>query len=173
MRKPWDCNHPDELVTLRRRMVGTGQLMFGYQCGNCGKVVGVWVKKENIHDQKILPEWDHSLYPKWEQAERAYSLEYRAWRVKQDGVAVFAKTEAEKSRDKVFWDEYDKYLSSEAWHDRRALVLKRAHGVCEGCGLADATQVHHLTYDRVGREMLFDLVAMCNDCHEVVHGKFT
>ena len=37
------------------------------------------------------------------------------------------------------------------------------------CRKKPATQVHHLTYKRVGREMLFDLVAVCADCHEVVH----
>lgn len=171
MRKPWTCAHPDEQVTLRRRIIGTGQLMFGHQCGNCGRVVGTWVKKERIRDEKNLPEWDHAIEPKWEQSEKSYSIEYRAWRVKQDGVAAFARTDTEKSRDKLFWEQYSQYLSSEAWRDRRELVLKRAHGVCEGCGLAQATQVHHLTYVRIGREMLFDLVAICDDCHEVVHGK--
>ena len=61
---------------------------------------------------------------------------------------------------------YDKYLKSKVWRAKRTAVMHRAKGVCEACGEAPPQQVHHLTYDRVGREPLFDLVAVCRECHE-------
>lgn len=70
-----------------------------------------------------------------------------------------------------FWTWYDRYLLSDAWRVRRAEVLKRASGVCEGCRKRVAKQVHHLTYERVGHEMLFDLVAVCSQCHSELHAK--
>jgi 5-methylcytosine-specific restriction endonuclease McrA len=66
-------------------------------------------------------------------------------------------------------ERYKQYLQSEAWRRRRELVLRRALGICEGCGQASATEVHHLTYDHVGNEFLWELVAICRDCHERYH----
>ncbi|MGI8399864.1 hypothetical protein ACRYWZ_26180 [Agrobacterium deltaense] len=48
-------------------------------------------------------------------------------------------------------------------------MFKRSGGMCEGCGLAEAKQVHHLTYKHVGCEFLFELVAICDGCHERLH----
>jgi hypothetical protein len=30
--------------------------------------------------------------------------------------------------------------------------------------------VHHNTYERYGDESIFDLVALCDRCHELFHG---
>jgi 5-methylcytosine-specific restriction endonuclease McrA len=73
--------------------------------------------------------------------------------------------------DRLWWAEYNRYLDSAQWSVRREAVLRRAQGICEGCGKNRATMVHHLTYARVTREMLFDLVAICKTCHEQVHGE--
>lgn len=65
--------------------------------------------------------------------------------------------------------DYDKYLQSDEWKKLRKLVFKRCDNVCEGCGVSRAQQVHHLTYKRIGDELLFDLVGVCNSCHEYIH----
>ena len=64
---------------------------------------------------------------------------------------------------------YSDYLLSPEWAKRREKVLRRANGICEGCGEARATQVHHKTYDHIYNEPLFDLVAICKACHESIH----
>jgi hypothetical protein len=73
---------------------------------------------------------------------------------------------------------YDQYLISPEWHRKRALVMKRAGELCEGCGQRRATQVHHLRYPRncwpgsaewLAQEKLFDLRAICGTCHDDVH----
>ena len=74
--------------------------------------------------------------------------------------------EAAEARQKV----YRRYLASDAWQRRRSRVLQRAGGRCEGCGEHPATEVHHLTYDHVGDEFLFELVALCSECHRRIHG---
>lgn len=51
---------------------------------------------------------------------------------------------------------------------KRARVLLRAGRKCEGCG-EEATQVHHLTYEHVFEEFLFELIAVCRGCHERLH----
>lgn len=80
--------------------------------------------------------------------------------------AQYQQEQEEKNRQ--WWARYDKYLQSEVWRAKRAAVLDRARGLCEGCRNAKATQVHHLTYDHVFEEPLWDLVASCSACHERV-----
>jgi len=57
------------------------------------------------------------------------------------------------------------YLNTEHWRDLRLRVLERADHCCEGCQEARATEVHHLTYEHIGHEMLWELVAVCAACH--------
>lgn len=65
---------------------------------------------------------------------------------------------------------YNNYLKSTHWRTLRIKVLKRAGGECEkkGCG-RKPTQVHHLTYKRLGHEKLTDLQALCVPCHNNCH----
>jgi hypothetical protein len=65
--------------------------------------------------------------------------------------------------------EYHAYLESPEWLERRRAVLLRAGDRCELCRFRQATQVHHLTYERIGDEWLSDLIAVCRDCHELEH----
>ncbi len=79
---------------------------------------------------------------------------------------------AERDMERAQWfEEHDRYLNTDVWLDKRAAVLRRANGLCEGCGAAKATQVHHLTYEHWREELLWELVAICTDCHERVHSK--
>jgi len=68
------------------------------------------------------------------------------------------------------WPElYADYLKSQQWADKRDRVLRRANYHCEGCAQRPATDVHHLTYEHVTQEFLFELVALCRECHERAH----
>jgi len=65
---------------------------------------------------------------------------------------------------------YASYIRSGKWHEIRRAVLKRDKGVCQDCG-KPAKQVHHLTYDRIFRENMEDLISLCGECHAKRHGK--
>jgi hypothetical protein len=85
-------------------------------------------------------------------------------------VAEMARWRAAQQREsKEWWRRYTAYLQTPAWHARRRRVLARADHLCEGCREQPATQVHHLTYQRLEHEMLFDLVAICDACHDAIH----
>jgi 5-methylcytosine-specific restriction endonuclease McrA len=73
---------------------------------------------------------------------------------------------------------YAVYLTTPEWRFKRQRVLERAHGVCEGCGDRKAVEVHHLRYPQgclagsaewQAREKLFDLAAICDQCHRDIH----
>lgn len=66
-------------------------------------------------------------------------------------------------------DDYRRYLKSPEWREKRARVLDRSGFMCEGCGTAAATQVHHLTYLHLGDEFLWELKAVCDECHGKCH----
>ena len=59
---------------------------------------------------------------------------------------------------------YEKYIHSAAWRKKADQRMEMDHGICCVCGAA-ATEVHHLTYDRFGKEQMDDLVSLCRRCH--------
>jgi 5-methylcytosine-specific restriction endonuclease McrA len=64
--------------------------------------------------------------------------------------------------------DYQDYLASEEWQEKRREILTRDRFKCRHCG-NDATEVHHLTYVRIFREELDDLVSVCRNCHQDIH----
>ena len=48
-------------------------------------------------------------------------------------------------------------------------MLERDGYLCQGCHDRAAIIAHHLIYAHVGREFLFDLVALRRDYHERTH----
>jgi 5-methylcytosine-specific restriction endonuclease McrA len=67
--------------------------------------------------------------------------------------------------------EYRDYLTSEEWAQRRAFMLKRADYRCQDCNSPESLQLHHLTYERIGRERITDLLVLCSDCHTAYHDR--
>jgi 5-methylcytosine-specific restriction endonuclease McrA len=63
---------------------------------------------------------------------------------------------------------YEAYMKSAKWKNKRANKLK-ANPSCEMCGGKDGLQVHHLNYERLGRERWKDVITLCGVCHIVEH----
>lgn len=62
---------------------------------------------------------------------------------------------------------YEEVLSSDEWRSRRARRIAANRARCEWCGwMADRLELHHKTYERLGREREEDLELLCPDCHE-------
>ena len=87
-----------------------------------------------------------------------------------------------KERDKNFlnrWTEkknlpkikdYSLYLSSTHWKSIRKEALSRANYKCSSCSARDCIlEVHHNTYERLGRELQTDLIVLCKPCHKRIH----
>ncbi len=64
---------------------------------------------------------------------------------------------------------YRRYRKSRRWQTKRRTILKRAGYKCRKRGRRHATQVHHETCRRIGRERLSDLTAVCGGCHKRIH----
>jgi len=65
--------------------------------------------------------------------------------------------------------QYALYLRSPEWQHKRQLVLNRDGRKCQVCESREKLEVHHLTYARKYNESLYDLVTLCETCHEIAH----
>ncbi len=63
---------------------------------------------------------------------------------------------------------YRKYLSTVHWSIVRAKKLL-LNPKCEKCKTPILLNIHHKTYKRLGRELLTDLITLCEDCHCKLH----
>jgi replicative DNA helicase len=66
-------------------------------------------------------------------------------------------------------DAYREYLLSDHWKCVRDQALERAWHRCQVCNSPDVLDVHHRTYERIGREQPEDLTVLCDRCHSLFH----
>lgn len=63
--------------------------------------------------------------------------------------------------------EYDEYMQSRRWHERKQKLFKKRGYQCEMCGATGIPlDVHHKDYTRLGHELDEDLLIVCREkCH--------
>lgn len=64
---------------------------------------------------------------------------------------------------------YEEYLKTPAWRTKRNHALRLAEFRCSVCGSRRNLQVHHKSYERLGREWDQDLQVVCQTCHANHH----
>ena len=116
--------------------------------------------RENItHPSGSVIQWG----PYCRVNERAYKSEYLKsdeWKRKRDAVMQRAMQSFMPASPVIrrTVDRYGRVIKS--------IAVERLP-ICENDGCTnEATQVHHLTYERIGKERLDDLQALCRKCHE-------
>jgi 5-methylcytosine-specific restriction endonuclease McrA len=137
---------------VRSKTCKDGRLQYYLQCERCGSSRG-----QPISNQLAL-----ELLNGNEAAPQDRELTWRYWR----------SFEEHRAHTKNKWRAmYDSYMRSEQWAQKRREVIERDQGICGICRDAGISEVHHLTYERVGREALDDLVGVCSACHAIEHGR--
>jgi hypothetical protein len=149
-----ECTHAE--VAVRQVAIAGGSIQFRKQCQTCGELIGQAIAKNAAPAD--CPPNDEALFAR-----------YGAQRRKEYYDILREHARKQKARDSEWWAKYNAYLQTPKWQETRGKVLKRSAGSCEGCGQGPATQVHHRTYEHVGDEFLFELVAVCNSCHDRLH----
>lgn len=66
---------------------------------------------------------------------------------------------------------YADYLRTAHWQQTRGSALRRSDYHCQLCRSQERLEVHHNTYDNLGREYPEDLIVLCHDCHAKFHDK--
>jgi len=150
---PFFCEH--EQTEIRRKLDRNGRPRYYHQCLECGRSVGTQLKAAAIENPKAVKDFSVEL----ESIRRA---EFRA--------AFGQRQKEEYDRIEQSWRNiYDEYMNSPEWAEKRNLVFMRAGGICEGCRKKKATDCHHTTYENLKQEFLFELLALCRECHDRYH----
>ena len=76
----------------------------------------------------------------------------------------------------VGWTNYQDYIASPEWREKRARLFKRGQiARCWCCNrkarVGKSLDAHHLTYEHFGDERPGELVLLCQMCHAMVHLK--
>lgn len=148
---------------IRRRVQSNGVEIYVIQCLTCGRQIKPISKKspEVLALGAIRP-FDDAIGAHWDRRQRQLA-----------DIERQRRQDEEDAKNAEWWRRYNAYLKTPQWQEKRKLVFERAGGMCEGCRRKKATQVHHLTYDHVGNELLFELVAICDACHRRIHPRMS
>lgn len=152
------CDHP-RAEPRRKIKAGNGQAYYRIQCPDCGAPLSPHLSFDVVDDFRAtfgpIRPWDAAKEHEWVEKR----LRFGRWLADHQNA----------QRHAWWWKEYDAYLQSPEWAVKRETILSRCRRVCEMCGSAPATDVHHLTYERVGAEMESDLLGLCRGCHDTIH----
>lgn len=153
------CINPDKIFVNLPRVDGAPTKRSF--CKNCG-TTSAMIKMSPSNEWKKLPLLTA------EQKEKLQESRYE----KRKGFYEFMRTKRaeyfEKNKEELRAN-YHTYLKTDKWKILRDKVFKRDNYVCMACLENKAEHVHHLTYDRIFNEPLFDLVSICDACHKNVH----
>jgi hypothetical protein len=144
------CVHQNREV--RRRIIADGRVSYVSQCIACGHTSLPISAKKARAQSPSPPDYDNFMESRWRAAKRA---EY---------VQAYLDLKPDLQA------EYRAYLASPQWAQKRVEVLGRANSLCEICTQV-ASQVHHLHYHNIGNEQAGDLMAVCRECHELIHAQ--
>jgi RNase P subunit RPR2 len=138
------------------------------KCKSCRKVL-IMSAKRHSRVEKILKSshlCDECTEKKARKAEVKRSKEQV-----QDSAAKGRATRWGKGLDLENMP-YEEYLQTEYWKKFAHNAREKADYSCQECGASNCVlHVHHLTYERRGRERYEDVKVLCRSCHEKVHGR--
>jgi len=81
--------------------------------------------------------------------------------------AVSSLPSSSCSADLKWRQKYEAHLKSAQWKNTRSDLFKLRGRKCEVCGRASTLlEVHHLNYERLGKEAPSDLQIVCRQCHK-------
>lgn len=152
-----ECRHA--ATKLRRRVVHGGAIQHYHQCLFCGQASGGAVAR-SVWSAATQPieAWDCNLEKECSEKREQHYLEIKeSWENKQ------------RKENDDFWKRWHAHMGSQKWYKIRSKVIARCGNLCEGCRDRPVAQVHHLTYQHLGDEFLFELVGLCLECHRRIH----
>lgn len=152
----------DPLLAQVKFIDGGGRSHVREQCQRCGSLTTTSKGGITPAQKSMLPVADKERRDEY--TEKRWGL-YRSFIEKCK--ELLQKRQSQKST--LWWQNYKAYLNSEKWRDKSRKVLERDNYTCQACLVRKATQAHHLSYEFVGHEPLFDLVAVCDKCHDHLH----
>jgi len=147
----WECESTESIFV--RRIINASVTVH-IQCVTCGHSHGA-LRRGEVYNWQDLSEWDKDRQEEWVKLRKAQRIP------------------PEKFLDQRRANYREWLLNSPDWADVRQRVLERAMFLCEACLLNGAEVVHHLTYDLGWLPPAWELRAVCRECHERLHHRWT
>ena len=147
------CKHEKTSIIAKRDKLG--RIGYYERCNSCGCAFTSAMKHSDAHARGVST-ISH---------DEIEAIADRYCQARRDGYDRITATVIDQVQQQNRAD-YDAYLRSPEWRSLRKRIYKRASGLCEGCLLRPATQTHHLTYAHKGNEFAWELVAICDACHD-------
>ena len=116
------------------------------QCFCCGEL-SMDVKKSLVENFDEIPECNKDI------------------RYLKDEFYKEVMSSLHRIKNEEAWDKYNHYLNSEKWKLKRKKVFERDNYLCQACLTNEAQEVHHLTYNNIYDEPLYELISVCKRCH--------
>jgi len=162
-RKEFDevCCLDPKLHFVKHKVSG-GSFQLRKQCENCHRILGRSYpqKEHNMHEIVDSDVIAHQTFKEMRLDN------WRAFVANNKRQICEELTEHIEFIDKkIAYMEYKQYLNSKKWKAKRKLVLKRDNYTCQSCLSAKARDVHHISYEHLRNEPLFELVSVCRTCH--------
>ena len=152
--QPPECQCSDTRVV--KRVIASGSTRFERQCQRCGNSRAVAKASLTWRDKQEAGEYEKSLIENWQKKVSDF------YERRRQECAAF-----QQQQNAAWWARYSEYLESDKWKLKSRKVIERDK-TCQACLTREARQAHHLTYDHVFDEPLFDLVGVCVQCHDKI-----
>lgn len=152
----------------------TGARLYRYQCYQCHDILGM-VKTKDVPDKSIakplVESYDYNRFSRLtDQEKNRRELEHREFEIKINAQrALENRPPLGLNRDQYREWYHNTYLKSDHWQNISQQKRIEAQFRCQLCNSGEKLQVHHRTYERVGKELLSDLTALCGECHDKFH----
>lgn len=94
------------------------------------------------------------------------------WKRKKETISRQVETPVERTGERITELKamsYQDYLQTEEWLQTRERILFTAGHRCQVCAAKKHLNVHHNSYKNLGQEERYDLVVLCQPCHELFH----
>jgi hypothetical protein len=148
---------------------GKPRFVICLMCGECGMVNVGGIPEISLPRFYAAGFTLHTItQEKWEECQNKLTR-------KREEIRQRWQDEAQQRRDAWTKEsqerhkEYEAYLLTDAWRKKRNAVFERDKYICQACLVNRAVSAHHLTYDNLFNEPLFDLVSICKPCHDAIH----
>jgi hypothetical protein len=155
--KKWTCECSGQIYVYR--IFTNGMKHWGKQCLNCGKWRSVKQCDVPLRERSILPLFDPDI-----------SLKFQDRKQKDYGSSVQSVKQEEYQSEQ---EKREAYYKTPAWKmkcmTRRNVNTKLFGGRCEICFENRGHICHHMTYERLYNEWIFDLACVCEECHTGLH----
>ena len=141
-----NCGNED--LKFVKYIIANGRVQIRQQCFECGILYNENFKFSLFGDIDLLPIFSKEL-------RETYKIS-----------RILKSANKHNLGRKKYYN--DVYLKSDEWKTKRKHILLRDNNKCVCCQ-DDATQVHHISYNNVFSEHSYDLISVCNDCHNKIH----